>query len=29
MGGFIGHHEGVTNVATKGDGVYVASNGKD
>lgn len=28
-GTFVGHTEGVTNVATKGDGVYVASNGKD
>lgn len=29
MGGFVGHSEGITNVATKGDGFYVASNGKD
>jgi len=28
-GVFIGHAEGVTNVASKGDGVYVASNAKD
>lgn len=28
-GVFIGHQEGVTNVASKGDGIYLASNGKD
>ena len=28
-GVFIGHQEGVTNVASKGDGLYLASNGKD
>lgn len=28
-GAFVGHCEGVTHVASKGDGVYVASNGKD
>mmetsp|Transcript_12731 Transcript_12731/g.21461 ORF Transcript_12731/g.21461 Transcript_12731/m.21461 type:complete len:199 (+) Transcript_12731:499-1095(+) len=26
---FIGHQEGVTNVASKGDSLYLASNGKD
>ena len=26
---FVGHSEGVTNVASKGDGIYVASNCKD
>lgn len=26
---FVGHSEGVTNIASKGDGVYLASNGKD
>jgi WD repeat-containing protein 23 len=26
---FIGHTEGITNVASKGDGLYLASNGKD
>ena len=26
---FIGHAEGVTNVASKGDGIYLASNSKD
>lgn len=29
VGVFVGHAEGVTNVASKGDGVYVASNAKD
>jgi DDB1- and CUL4-associated factor 11 len=29
VGVFIGHAEGITNVASKGDGVYVASNAKD
>jgi len=29
IGHFIGHTEGVTNIASKGDGVYLASNGKD
>jgi hypothetical protein len=29
MGAFIGHSEGITNVTSKGDGIYVASNGKD
>ena len=29
MGAFLGHTEGVTNIASKGDGVYLASNGKD
>lgn len=28
-GAFIGHAEGITHVASKGDGFYVASNGKD
>ena len=28
-GVFIGHAEGVTNVASRGDGVYLASNCKD
>ena len=28
-GAFIGHSEGVTHVASKGDGIYVASNAKD
>ena len=28
-GVFIGHQEGITNVASKGDGLYLASNGKD
>lgn len=28
-GAFIGHQEGVTNVTSKGDGLYLASNGKD
>ena len=28
-GVFVGHAEGVTNVASKGDGIYLASNGKD
>lgn len=28
-GVFIGHQEGIANVASKGDGIYVASNGKD
>ena len=28
-GVFVGHQEGVTNVASKGDGIYLASNGKD
>jgi WD repeat-containing protein 23 len=28
-GVFIGHQEGVTNVASKGDGLYLASNAKD
>ena len=26
---FVGHSEGITNIASKGDGVYLASNGKD
>lgn len=29
VGAFVGHSEGITNVATKGDGRYLASNGKD
>jgi WD repeat-containing protein 23 len=29
VGVFVGHAEGVTNVASKGDGVYLASNAKD
>ena len=29
VGAFVGHAEGITNVASKGDGFYVASNGKD
>lgn len=29
VGAFVGHHEGITNVASKGDGYYVASNSKD
>mmetsp|Transcript_7060 Transcript_7060/g.5311 ORF Transcript_7060/g.5311 Transcript_7060/m.5311 type:complete len:177 (+) Transcript_7060:631-1161(+) len=29
MGMFLGHTEGITNVTSKGDGVYLASNGKD
>ena len=28
-GVFVGHAEGVTNVASKGDGIYLASNAKD
>ena len=28
-GAFVGHCEGITHVASKGDGVYLASNGKD
>ena len=28
-GVFVGHHEGVANVASKGDGIYLASNAKD
>lgn len=28
-GNFVGHCEGVTHVASKGDGFYLASNGKD
>lgn len=28
-GAFIGHCEGITHVASKGDGIYMASNGKD
>lgn len=28
-GVFVGHAEGITNVASKGDGIYLASNGKD
>jgi len=28
-GVFVGHAEGITNVASKGDGIYVASNSKD
>lgn len=28
-GVFIGHAEGVANIASKGDGLYLASNGKD
>mmetsp|Transcript_45638 Transcript_45638/g.62008 ORF Transcript_45638/g.62008 Transcript_45638/m.62008 type:complete len:160 (+) Transcript_45638:729-1208(+) len=28
-GVFVGHAEGVTNIASKGDGIYAASNGKD
>jgi len=28
-GAFIGHCEGVTHVSSKGDGLYLASNGKD
>jgi len=28
-GVFIGHQEGVTNVTSKGDGLHLASNGKD
>eukprot|EP00347_Sterkiella_histriomuscorum_P003371 403364552 len=28
-GAFVGHCEGVTHVASKGDGIYMASNGKD
>lgn len=29
MGVFIGHTEGITNIASKGDGIHLASNGKD
>ena len=29
VGVFVGHAEGITNVASKGDGIYLASNGKD
>jgi DDB1- and CUL4-associated factor 11 len=29
VGIFVGHAEGITNVCSKGDGMYVASNGKD
>ena len=28
-GVFVGHAEGVTNIASKGDGLYLASNAKD
>lgn len=28
-GAFVGHCEGVTHVASKGDGIYLASNAKD
>lgn len=28
-GAFIGHCEGITHVASKGDGIYMASNSKD
>lgn len=28
-GSFIGHAEGITNLSSKGDGIYLASNGKD
>ena len=28
-GAFIGHSEGITHVASKGDDVYLASNSKD
>ena len=28
-GVFVGHAEGITNVCSKGDGIQVASNGKD
>jgi WD repeat-containing protein 23 len=28
-GVFVGHQEGVTNIASKGDGLYLASNAKD
>ncbi len=28
-GAFVGHSEGITHVSSKGDGVCVASNGKD
>lgn len=29
VGNFFGHSEGVTHVVGKGDGRYIASNGKD
>jgi len=29
VGVFVGHSQGVTNIASKGDGIYLASNGKD
>ena len=29
VGVFVGHAEGITSVASKGDGIYLASNGKD
>ena len=29
VGVFVGHAEGVTNIASKGDGIYLASNAKD
>ena len=29
VGVFVGHQEGITNVASKGDCIYLASNGKD
>ncbi len=29
VGVFVGHAEGITNVCSKFDGIYVASNGKD
>ncbi|CDW77069.1 wd repeat protein [Stylonychia lemnae] len=29
VGAFVGHCEGITHVASKGDGIHVASNGKD
>ena len=28
-GAFLGHSEGITNISSKGDGIYLASNGKD
>ena len=29
VGVFVGHAEGIANVASKGDGIYLASNAKD
>ena len=29
VGQFLGHNEGITNISSRGDGIYLASNGKD